>query len=115
MRWLINLALFLTPFLVFFTYARWANARRSATGRDPLLPPWYWLAVLGLVFAVTGFFIMRAFENPHTGEYVPAAVGPDGRVIPGHYVGDDDRPARVAPPQQPPPEAPPPPPQPRSP
>lgn len=106
MRVFINIALFLVPFVVFFTYARWANARRAATGQDPILPPWYWLVVLGLVFAVTGFFAMRAFENPHTGEYIPAVVGPDGKIIPGHYVGDD-RPAYVPPPEQPPAERPP--------
>jgi hypothetical protein len=106
MRWLINLGLFFLPFIAFFAYARWANARRLATGREPLLPPWYWLVMLGLVFAVTGFFILRAFENPHTGNYIPASVGPDGKLIPGHYENDGG-PPYVPPPQQPPLERPP--------
>jgi len=106
MRWLVNLALFLTPFVAYFAYARWANAKRAVTGRDPLLPPWYLLIALGLVFGITGFFILRAFEHPHTGTYVPAAVGPDGKIVPGHYESDDG-PAHVAPPGQPHPEPPP--------
>ncbi len=106
MRWLGNVALFLLPFVVYFSYARWANARRAATGTDPLLPPWYWLIVLGSLFAIVGFFAMRAFTDVHTGAYVPAAMGADGKIVPGHYE-DDDGPPRVPPPQTPPPEPPP--------
>ena len=40
------------------------------------------------------------------GYAVPAAMGADGKIVPGHYE-DDDGPPRVPPPQTPPPEPPP--------
>lgn len=107
-RVLYEVLLFALPFIVFFSYAVWANSRRRARGDDPLQTPWYWLVVLGLVFAIAGFFIISATQPAHTGRYIPAQVGPDGKIIPGHYEGDGGPPV-VPPPHAPPPEPPPPP------
>lgn len=106
---LIDLALFLTPFVLFFAYARFVNPRRVGAGNDPLRTPWFWLIVVALVLAIAGFFVLRAIMPQHTGTYVPARVGPDGKLIPGHFEGDDDAPPYVPPPETPPPEPPPPP------
>lgn len=106
---LIDLALFAAPFVLFFLYARYANRRRAVAGSDPLRTPWFWLIVAALVLAIAGFFVLRAVMNQHTGQYVPAQMGPDGKLIPAHYEGDDDAPPYVPPPQTPPPEPPPPP------
>lgn len=101
MRIVFNILLFLLPFAAFFLYARYANAKRARAGHDPLETPWFWLVAIALVLAIAGFFVLRAAIDPHTGTYVPARVGPDGKLIPGHFVGDDDRPARVEPPRYP--------------
>ena len=101
MRILVNIALFLLPFAAFFLYARYANARRASAGHDPLETPWFWLAAAALSLAISGFFVLRLETDAHTGTYVPARVGPDGNLIPGHYEGDDDRPAHIEPPHHP--------------
>lgn len=104
----LDLVLFLTPFAVFFAYAIWVNRRRAQSGADPLQTPWFWLMIAGLVFAIAGFFLLRGTIDPHMGRYIPAATNADGKIVPGHYEGDDAAP-RVPPPQTPPPEGPPPP------
>ena len=106
---LIDMALFLTPFVLFFAYVYWANPRRVAAGNDPLRTPWFWLWIAALVLAIAGFVVMRFVVDEHTGTYVPAQMGPDGKLIPGHFEGDDDAAPNVPPPRTPPPEAPPPP------
>lgn len=109
MRVVYEILLFLLPFAVFFTYARWANKRRAVNGVDPLQTPWFWLVALGLVLAAAGFFVMRWAIPDHTGIYVPAQVGADGKLVPGHFEGDDSAPPHVPKPTQPPAEPPPPP------
>ena len=92
MRIVYEILLFLLPFVAFFTYARWANRRRATNGKDPLQTPWFWLVALGLVLAIGGFFAMRALIPEHTGHYIPATIGPDGKLIPGHFEGDGQPP-----------------------
>lgn len=106
---LYDVGLFLLPFLAFFAYATWANKHRAISGADPLRTPWFWLMIVGLVLAIGGFFALRATIEDHTGQYIPAVTNPDGSVTPGHYEGDDHKPAHVDKPQTPPPEPPPPP------
>ncbi len=101
MRIAINILLFLLPFVLFFLYARATHTKRTSAGHDPLQTPWFWLLAVALVLAIAGFFVLRAMTDEHTGHYVPARMGPDGKLIPGHFEGEDHAPPYVAPPHQP--------------
>ena len=92
MRLVTNILLFLLPFAVFFTYAYFANRRRALDGGDPLRTPWYWLIILGLALGIAGFFAMRLTADSQTGCYVPAHVGPDGKVVNGTFTDDPNHP-----------------------
>ncbi len=101
MRLWINIALFLTPFVVFFAYAYWANPRRRAKGDDPLRTPWFYLLVLALVLAIGGFFVLRATIDPPEGCYIPARVV-EGKLEPARYEPcDGSRPGHIPAPTQP--------------
>lgn len=104
-RILINIALFFVPFIVYFAYARWANARRAVNGTDPLQTPWFWLVIAGLACAVAGFVVPQFFVKPNSGQYVPAQVI-DGKLVPGHFEGDNDQKPHIEPPHAPPPGSP---------
>jgi hypothetical protein len=106
---IVDVLLFLLPFAAFFAFAWWANPRRVGAGKDPLNTPWFWLWVAALVLAIGGFLVMRFVIDAHTGTYIPATVGPDGKLIPGHFEGADDQPPHIGEPHSPPPEPPPPP------
>ncbi len=97
MRIVTNILLFLLPFVVFFTYAHFANKRRALDGGDPLRTPWYWLVILGLILAIGGFFAMRLGADPHPGCYVRAHVDAAGKVVNGYFSEDPDDP-KCAPP-----------------
>lgn len=93
MRIATNILLFLLPFVVFFTYAHFANKRRALDGGDPLRTPWYWLGILGLILGIAGFFAMRMTADPQQGCYVRAHVGADGKVVNAYFSTDPDDPA----------------------
>jgi hypothetical protein len=80
-RFLLHLAVFLLPFVL---YGLWLARRRHAGGApDWRDGPWYWLAAsgLGLVLVVTTVFIVADGDRAG-GTYVPARFE-DGKVVPG--------------------------------
>ncbi|HEV3045673.1 MAG TPA: DUF6111 family protein [Roseiarcus sp.] len=75
-------ALFLSPFVVFAAYLvlrarypleveHWSRGRVST------------LALIGLVVAIVGMFLLASFAPRGQGAYVPAHIK-DGQLIPGH-------------------------------
>lgn len=77
------------PFIVYFGWV-WFAARRAET-RGAAAPdwrqgPWYWLAAAGLVLVVVVLVAtaLTGGEKPG-GIYYPPALGPDGKVVPGHF------------------------------
>lgn len=92
MRIFWNVLLFLLPFVVFFSYAYFANRSRAAKGTDPLQTPWYWLIILGLILAIAGFFVLRIGADPHEGCYVRAHTDANGKVVSGYFSTDPNDP-----------------------
>jgi hypothetical protein len=71
-----------TPFVVWFIWREVA----LRTGRPMGQAPWTWLtAIAGLLLGLS-LMATTVFHDDNRGEaYVPAEVGADGRVIPGHF------------------------------
>lgn len=81
---LIRLAIFAIPFVVYFVWRE--IARRS--GRAMGSTPWAWLVGAGALLAALSLMSSVAFpRGPNTGVYVPAEAGANGAVTPGHFVG----------------------------
>jgi hypothetical protein len=100
-RIVVNILLFLLPFVLFFAYAAWANRRRRTNGEDPLNTPWYWLIACGLLLAIIGFFVLRAFITDTPGCYIPARMV-DGKMVKAEYVEcDGSRPGAIPEPSAP--------------
>ncbi len=91
---LIRLALFTAPFVVWFV---WRGAARRS-GREMGSTPWPWLVAAGALLAAGSLMVTALFPRGRdTGIYVPAEVRPDGRVIQGHFVAKPRTPARPYP------------------
>lgn len=91
MGFVIGAALFLLPFGLFLLWRR-ANPEAETSGR--LLAA----AGFGVVLAVSGFLLYGMGRSMERGErYIPARLGPDGRIERGHAEG--------APSPAPPPDA----------
>ncbi len=81
--YLIRAALFLLPFAVWFA---WREIARR-TGRDLGATPWAWLVAGGALLAAASLIAGALIHpSPDTGKYIPAEVGPGGRVTPGRFV-----------------------------
>ncbi|MCR5873253.1 hypothetical protein LRS10_03025 [Phenylobacterium sp. J426] len=79
---LLRGALMAAPFLLWFVWRAWA--RRS--GREPGATPWPWLFAVGAVLVALSLMATAIFHPDTRGQtYVPAEVGPDGRVTQGRY------------------------------
>jgi len=78
----------IAPFLVYFGWIWFAAQRAAKEGKaapDWRRGPWYWLAAAGLTLFVAALVLtaLTGGEKPG-GVYHPPALGPDGKVIPGH-------------------------------
>lgn len=81
---LIQLALFLLPFVVF---AAWAFMKRGEkTGPLFANAPIFWLTAIGLVGVVIGFLSFSSLERTGTDVVYEPARMEDGRLIPGRAV-----------------------------
>ena len=78
MPFLIEFLLFLLPFAVYALW-RWLNPGIEPSPRIMLL------GVIGvlLMFLFAVWYGLSVSMEPHE-VYVPAQLGPDGRVVPGH-------------------------------
>lgn len=84
----VRLLLVAAPFAVWFAYRWWT--RRN--GR-PLPPtPYAWLFLAGIAL-MSGSLFATALLSPDTRDqvYVPAEVGPDGRIGEGRYLDPQER------------------------
>lgn len=71
-----------TPFVVWFI---WRDVARR-TGRPMGATPWTWLTAIAGVLLGLSLMATTMFHNDNRGQtYVPAEVGADGRVLPGHF------------------------------
>lgn len=71
-----------TPFVVWFI---WRDVARR-TGRPMGQTPWTWLTAIAGVFLGLSLMATTMFHDDNREKtYVPAEVGEDGRVIPGHF------------------------------
>lgn len=79
---IIRLVLIAIPFLVWFTWRRWALSQ----GREVRAWPWGWL-VLAAAILLAGSIAGRSLLAPsNLGKtYVPAETQRDGSVRPGRY------------------------------
>jgi apolipoprotein N-acyltransferase len=75
--YLVQFLLFLTPFALFALW-RHMNPERE----PPAMVIWLLLAGLGLGIAGTVWYGQRVSVDADT-VYIPATLGPDGRIIPG--------------------------------
>lgn len=71
-----------TPFAVWFIWREVA----VRTGRPMGATPWTWLTVAAGLLLGLSLMATAVFHKDNRGQtYVPAEVGEDGRVIPGHF------------------------------
>lgn len=82
---LIEVALFLVPFLA---YALWLRAAGPAAGPERRPAPVAMLALAGLVLAIAGLAVLVLTEEDGkagtTGRYVPTHFE-NGVLVPGHF------------------------------
>ena len=85
----VRLLLVAAPFAVWYAYRWWA--RRN--GRPLPSTPYGWLFLAGVAL-MSGSLFATALLSPDTRdkEYVPAEIGPGGRVTDGRYVDPGERP-----------------------
>lgn len=80
MAYLLEFLLFLSPFAVFALWQR-LNPGREVAGAV------VWLLLAGVGCGIAGaVWYARSVRIEPGATYVPAHVGPDGRVVPGHSV-----------------------------
>ncbi|MEO8812920.1 MAG: hypothetical protein ABI376_08430 [Caulobacteraceae bacterium] len=80
---LVRALLFALPFAAWFA---WREVARR-TGRPMGSTPWAWLVAIGAILAAASLMATAVVpRGADTGRYVPAEVGADGRVTPGHFV-----------------------------
>lgn len=79
---LLELALILTPLLIYRTYVRFVVARKADKGMDWNEGPVTWLLIAGLVLAILGFVLWGLIgDRSEKGAYTPATYE-DGKLIP---------------------------------
>ncbi|MCC7268649.1 MAG: hypothetical protein IT546_15110 [Caulobacteraceae bacterium] len=80
--WFGRILLFLAPFAGYFVWREFSRRR----GREHGAPPWAWLTAAGALFFGVSLLV-TGLTRPDTRDqvYVPAEVGPDGRVSEGHF------------------------------
>lgn len=83
----------LLPTLVWIGYMAVERRRLATAGGAPRswsAAPWPWLAGLGVVLMVGTLALVGSVGSGDPGEvYVPAHVGPDGRLVPGRTIPAD--------------------------
>lgn len=84
---LIELALFLTPFALYYLLVK--RARRG----EQITTPWLYLSLAGLLVAGSAlvWYALTHGSDP-TGQYTPAVLK-DGKIVPGH-IDPADKPAQ---------------------
>jgi cobalamin biosynthesis protein CobD/CbiB len=70
------------PFVLWFVWRAWARR----TGREMGSTPWPWLFAAGALLLGISLIGTAVFHRDNRDEvYVPAEVGPGGRVTEGHF------------------------------
>jgi len=82
------IALFCLPFILYLAFRRFLPAWNP--------PAWLLvLSVLGVLLALGGFVWYGQDRGMQPGSnYVPARMGPDGRLVPGHVAREEEKTAR---------------------
>ena len=81
------------PTVAYLTYLWFRNRNIEAEEAGEVLPEWRrlpWPILIGcgaiLVSISLGLTAYLADGEPRTGTYVPAYIGEDGKIVPGHYI-----------------------------